>query len=93
VLSYYRGVRRRDVAVIMDMSTEAFESLLFRARRALQLQLSTLDDELGGAARSRTAPRSQRTADASRWTSGGREAHTAASLGTVRARGLGCRSS
>jgi len=45
-LIYYQGFTNREAAELMDVSIEAVESLLARARRALKTALSPLRDDL-----------------------------------------------
>lgn len=49
VLSHYQGFSNKDIALMMDVSVDALESILARARRGLKAHLSnnnvTTDDE------------------------------------------------
>lgn len=42
ILSHYQGFSNRDIAQILDVSVDALESILARARRGLRAQLSHL---------------------------------------------------
>jgi RNA polymerase sigma-70 factor (ECF subfamily) len=45
VLSHYHGFSNRDIAAIMDISVDALESILARARRGLKARLTLQENE------------------------------------------------